>query len=223
MVWIKICGLRTEDDARMASAAGADAVGAVVGARSPRAIGPDSARAVLQAAGDAQKVLVTAVDGVESLLEIAEAVRPDCIQLHGKSWIPEEMVGLSKELRAHGLEPVGLMRSVGISDGVHRGPLLVSCRAYALSVKALVLDSSVEGSEGGTGRTHDWAVSSWIRDSLPSVRVILAGGLNAGNVGEAISAVRPHGVDVSSGVESGPGRKDPALVRAFIDAARRES
>jgi phosphoribosylanthranilate isomerase len=221
MVWIKICGLTTKDDARMASAAGADAVGVVVGARSPRAISADTARAVLQAAGDAQKVLVTAADGVEAVLELAEAIRPGYIQLHGDLWGPDMLVELSGELEAHGLGFVGLIRSVGIADGAHRGRLLQICRRYAPRVKALLLDSSVEGSYGGTGRTHDWEISAWIRKSLPSARVILAGGLNVGNVGEAISAVRPFGVDVSSGVESRPGKKDPALVKAFIVAARK--
>lgn len=221
MVWIKICGLTTEDDARMAYDAGADAVGVVVRARSPRAVDADTARGVLQAAGDAQKVLVTAADGIHVVLELAEAIRPGYVQLHGDTWGPENLVELSGQLRAHGLGPAGLVRSVGIADGAHRGRLLEACRGYAPRVKAILLDSSLEGSHGGTGRTHDWEISSWIRQSLPSARVILAGGLNAGNVGEAISAVRPFGVDVSSGVENHPGRKDPALVKAFIDAARR--
>jgi phosphoribosylanthranilate isomerase len=99
-------------------------------------------------------------------------------------------------------------------------PALVRARAYAEVADAILLDSRTADRLGGTGRTHDWAVSARIVAALVPLPAYLAGGLTPGNVAAAIARVRPAGVDVNSGVEDAAGRKDPARLRAFIAAAR---
>ncbi len=218
MVWVKICGLKTERDVELARDCGADAVGVVVGAPSPRAVSPESARDMLGTAGDLETVMVTVWQGLGGTVELARVIRPTAIQLHGNA----EPCDLARVKRTLEEEELGDMIITPIGIGLRSNPddLLAICRSYEGLADRILLDTKAEDSWGGTGTTHDWETSRWLRETLGQAEVILAGGLNEGNVRRAVSLVRPFGVDVSTGVETAPGVKDPDLVRRFVCAAK---
>jgi len=201
MIKIKICGLTHIDDALQACACGADALGLVFYEKSPRCVTREQARAIVAALPP----FVTTVglfvnEDPETVREIVDFCGLDVIQLHGDEgpdacFFPPRRV--LKALRVRGAESLA---------GVER-----------FAVAALLLDAWHPDSYGGTGQLGDWKLAARLAAERP---VILAGGLNPQNVAEAIRQVRPYGVDVSSGVESSPGRKDPARVAAFIRNAR---
>jgi phosphoribosylanthranilate isomerase len=200
---VKICGLTRRRDAARAAVLGADAIG-VVFAASPRRITPEQARQVLDAAdGLVNRVGVFADQELSYIREVVDHCRLDLVQLCG-SESPE----LARGVRVRVLRTVHVRRDTDISAAEH----------YPADV--FLLDAPAHGNRlGGTGRTFDWstaAVLPWPRD-----RVIVAGGLDAGNVGDVIERLRPGGVDVSSGVESAPGIKDAARLEAFIAAVHR--
>jgi phosphoribosylanthranilate isomerase len=192
-------------------AAGADAVGVISGVThvSEDAVGPDRAAALARLAPPyVSVVLVTHLATVESVLAVADRVRPDTLQLHGE--LEPSVCAAVREARP-------LLR---ICQAVHvTGPDAVERAArFAPHCDALLLDSRTADRLGGTGRTHDWSVSRRIVDDL-DVPVILAGGLTAQNVAEAIRVVDPYAVDVNSGVDDGHGDKDPQRLREFVGAA----
>jgi phosphoribosylanthranilate isomerase len=201
MIKVKICGITRIDDALQACACGADALGLVFYEKSPRCVTREQARAIVAALPP----FVTTVglfvnEPPESIRETVDFCGLDVIQLHGDEGpeacrIPPHRV--LKALRVKGEESL-----TGIAD---------------YQVSALLLDAWHPDSYGGTGRLGDWKLAARLAAERP---VILAGGLNPENIAEAIRQVRPYGVDVSSGVESSPGRKDPARVAAFIRNAR---
>ena len=217
MVWIKICGITRDQDLETAVDAGADAVGVVVGALSPRSVSAIRARDMLESSG-VDGVLVTVPRDINEVVGLVEVVGPDMVQLHGDIG-PPFIVDLSGELEGRGLGGTGIMVSVGVGDDDHPTETLDKCRSFQEFVDHIHLDSVVPGRQGGTGMTHNWRASGWIRENVDA-RVVLAGGLDPTNVSEAIDVVRPFGVDVSSGVESSPGTKDHDKIRSFIAAAR---
>jgi phosphoribosylanthranilate isomerase len=222
LVWIKICGLTREEDARTAIDCGADAIGVVVDAPSPRSVDAGRARAILGLGGDVDRVAVTTSESVEDLVEMTRAALPTMLQLHG----PGDRAFLEvlrEELDAGGLGDTGIVKAVGIGSDADRDALINSCRDYCRTADALLLDTRVRGASGGTGVAHDWGISRWLVERLVGTRVILAGGLSPKNVAAGITTVGPHGVDASSGVERAPGRKDPDKIRSFISAARKAS
>lgn len=220
MFQIKICGITNAEDARQAALAGADAVGLNFYTDSPRYIDPRSARAIVEALPPGivkTGVFVNAT--ADEISEIAEALRLDLVQLHGDE-SPELLGQLSD------MQPRPVMKAFRV-DSVLDGVLsyLDQCRALACLPQLVMFDAPrgggpQSGSYGGTGKLTDWDLAARYgrRDDLPPL--VLAGGLSAGNVAEGIRTVRPAAVDVASGVEIGPGRKDPAQVVAFISAAR---
>ena len=200
---IKICGVMRQEDAAMAIELGAYALGFNFYPPSPRYIDPAAARAII----DRLPPLVTTV-GVfadepeaKSVLAVARAAGIRVIQLHGPKWPPFD--GRMAEY------PV--IRAVTVNPGFKAETL------QALNESAFLLDSYDPALIGGTGKTFDWSVA---RDARKYGAMILAGGLNAENVGRAIRATRPYGVDVATGVESSPGVKDLAKMRAFFAAVR---
>ena len=197
MIRVKICGVRRMEDMEAAAKAGADAVGLVVGfPDSPRNLSPDEAKVIRRQAPPFLDIVLVTGGGRLALEDLCSTVEPDAIQVY--SDVEPEF------LRELGVKWV--IKPVDVGEGVE---------VYAEGYDALLLDSG----RGGTGRTHDWSLSRRIRDSV-KIPVILAGGLTPDNVAEAIRAVKPYGVDVSSGVESAPGIKDHRKIASFIRRAK---
>jgi phosphoribosylanthranilate isomerase len=198
----KICGITRVEDGLSAARAGADAVGLVFYARSPRNVELDTAARIVRALPPFVSSVALFVNpsagDVDAVLRL---VRPDVLQFHGEE-TPEFC-------RAFG---VPYLKAARVRPGVD---LLQFASLYA-DARGLLLDAWSEGAHGGTGERFDWAL---IPADLPRP-VILAGGLTAANVAQAIRAVRPWAVDVSSGVEASKGIKDAARIAAFMKEVR---
>jgi phosphoribosylanthranilate isomerase len=207
---IKICGLKTSQTLDVALDSGADLVGFVFFPPSPRNIGLEAARALGQrVAGRARKVALTVDANDEMLLDIIGALNPDMLQLHG-SETPDRVVAVRTRF---GL-PV--MKALPIAERKDLSPI----REYAQVADRLIFDARPPRDAtrpGGLGKSFDWTL---LKGLNPGVPFMLSGGLDAGNVAEALRVTRALGVDVSSGVERVPGEKDPEKIRAFIRAAR---
>jgi phosphoribosylanthranilate isomerase len=206
---IKICGVTTPEDVAACAAAGADAVGVNFHPGSNRYVDPRTAQPLLRSIPS----LMTAV-GVfverpfRQVAAMAYQLGLRSVQVHGE---PREIADPF---------PFSLIAAFRIRDRQSLDEIAIyldRCRASGHLPGAILLDAFVEGEHGGTGQTAPWELLAEFRPGLP---VILAGGLTPDNVAEAIQTVRPSGVDVASGVESSPGRKDPAKVAAFVERAR---
>jgi len=209
MVKVKICGNRNRQDIRKTERA--DAVGFIVETpESRRNISTgEAARLVAKTRLFTDTVIVTTEVDPESLKRITSEVQPDYVQLHS-----ELTFDRIKEISSTLAGSVGLISLLSVDDS--RECLEKRARKLTdLPLKGLLLDSKVEGRSGGTGQAHDWKISRKIRDTVHPFPVILAGGLNPSNVGEAIKTVRPYGVDVATGVES-DGEKSALKVGRFL-------
>ncbi|MDH3028292.1 phosphoribosylanthranilate isomerase [Methylobacterium fujisawaense] len=208
---IKICGLSTEATLTAALDAGADWIGLVHFPRSPRHVALEQAAALSTLArGRAERVILL-VDPDDALLAAAvAAVDPDLIQLHGRE-SPERVAAI----RARAGRPV--MKALGIATSAD----LAVLPAYAAVADRILLDAKAPPDAalpGGNGRCFDWEI---LRGAALPEGTMLSGGLDAGNVADAIARTALGAVDVSSGVETAPGVKDPAKIAAFVAAARR--
>ena len=210
-VRVKICGITREEDLAVAVAAGADAVGFLVGVpSSPRNLTLKRAEKLLrQVPIFVDSVVVTAPQNIEGLAKICERLKPIAIQIHGK-----------KQLEASEIREI--IRNTRLIKTIYVNPAALSETTIKDSkiFDAILLDSFTRGQYGGTGRIHDWKLSRQIREAVAPTPVILAGGLKPENVKEAILTVQPYAVDVASGVELRPGIKDPEKVRAFVENAK---
>jgi len=214
MTGIKFCGMTRPEDAALAARLGATHVG-VIFAESSRRISPAAANDVFAAAGDLARVGVFGHMEVDEVLAVAREASLDVLQLH-TGYVPEERAGLRKDFAGALWQVVPVDASSG-NVGAEWSQL-------AETVDALLLDTRVRGSSGGTGKTFDWrAAAAQLRAVSARTPIVLAGGLTPSNVGEAIGILGPAIVDVSSGVELAPGIKDPALMRAFAQAVRSAS
>ena len=203
MIRIKICGLKRAEDAAAAVAAGADALGFNFWKRSPRYVEPaEAARIVLNIPPRVLTVAVFVDEELERVLGIAEQTGIMALQLHG-SESPEYLDRLGAYLK---------IKTIKVGESFQPAEL-----SRYPSVSLFLLEGFVAGMAGGTGRTFDWSLAEKAKEFG---KIILAGGLTAENVGAAVRRVQPWGVDVASGVESAPGKKDPQLIREFIRAAR---
>ena len=207
---VKICGLSTPESLEVALDAGADMVGFVFFPPSPRNISFDAARALgKRVHGRAQKVALS-VDAGDALLDaVVESLQPELLQLHGKE-TPTRVVALKKR---YGL-PV--MKAIAVEAKTD----LSAVADYASVADRLLFDARAPREAtrpGGLGRPFDWQL---LENLDPGVPFMLSGGLDAGNLGEALRITHAPGVDVSSGVERAPGEKDPDKIRAFVRAAR---
>jgi phosphoribosylanthranilate isomerase len=207
---VKICGLSTPEALDVALTSGADLVGFVFFPPSPRNVGLDQARALgARVRGRAGKVALS-VDADDALLDaVVDSLRPDMLQLHG-SESPERVSELKQR---HGL-PV--MKAIPVETQAD----LAAITRYAPITDRLIFDARAPRDAtrpGGLGKPFDWRL---LQNLDPGVPFMLSGGLDAGNVAEALLLTRAPGVDVSSGVERAPGEKDPDRIRAFIRAAR---
>lgn len=200
---VKFCGLTRNRDVAGAAALGVDHIGLVFAARSPRRLDLDAAR-VLRAAVPAQmQVVVLTMDNpADEVAAIVAAVSPDILQFHGAE----------DDAFCH---QFGLPYWKAIAMGADPGAALRTLHAWPRAA-AFLFDGHAAGEPGGGGARFDWT-------TLPAALdrpFWLAGGLDAGNVGQAIAIAHPAGVDVSSGIESAPGIKSAERMRAFVDAAR---
>ncbi|KFG67991.1 phosphoribosylanthranilate isomerase [Microvirga sp. BSC39] len=207
---VKICGLSTPETLDAALSAGADMVGFVRFAKSPRHVSLNLGHKLsLQAKGRAQRVVLLVNPGDEDIAQAVEAINPDLIQLHG-SETPERVT----EIRSMVKRPV--MKALGVAEPSD----LQALSPYA-GADHILLDAkpprTTDALPGGNGISFDWRLLNGLD---PRVSFMLSGGLNPDNVAEAIRLTKPRAVDVSSGVETGPGLKDPARIVAFIRAAR---
>lgn len=213
MFQIKICGITSIDDALMVARAGADAIGLNFYARSPRYVRPEVARDIVKALpADIVKVGLFVNAPADEVCRRFDDLQLDLIQLHGDE-PPEFLAQLDGRpvMRAFRVGPEGLPP---VSE------YLARCQRLAVPLQLVLLDSLVAGTYGGTGATVDWSTAKQYLGKPDVPPLVLAGGLTPENVADAIRIVRPAAVDVASGVESQPGRKNPTAVGAFIGAAR---
>lgn len=214
MVKVKICGFTSAEDVKAACGLGVDMVGVILVPNSFRYVSVDQARQILAAASEGvARVAVIMPSGPEDVEEMARELKPDYLQIH-LTFPASELHGLKKRLGA------GLIVVSPIPQKIEDRRKIIDRALEAAEVADFVLLDTKGPSGGGTGLTHDWSLSSKIRETVGKP-VFLAGGLNPSNVGQAIKIVRPYGVDVATGVESSPGKKDARLIREFIEAVRR--
>ncbi|MBN7798667.1 phosphoribosylanthranilate isomerase [Parahaliea mediterranea] len=199
---IKICGITRPEDAVHAAARGADALGLVFYARSPRAVSLEQAAEIAASVPPLVQLVALFVDETpEQVARTLARVPVHTLQFHG-----DESAAYCEQFSRP------YLKAVRVREGMD---LAAACAPYT-SAAGILLDSWQAGVPGGTGRVFDWRqVGGGFNRPL-----VLAGGLNAGNVGEGMALLRPAAVDVSGGVESEPGRKDPGEVARFIAAVR---
>lgn len=212
MFRIKICGLTNVADALAAVAAGADAIGVNFHPGSPRYVSPPIAAGICQAvAGRVVRVGVFVNSLPAEIRRIAGECPLDAVQLHGDE--PPAVLAA--------LAGLPVVRALRIDKDLAAAERYVhACTALKTLPRMLLADAAVPGQYGGSGKTLPWELLAIGRGQLGGLPLILAGGLHAGNVATAIVAVRPHGVDVASGVEQSPGKKSSDRMRAFVAVAR---
>jgi phosphoribosylanthranilate isomerase len=211
---VKLCGVTRPADVQRVAAAGADAVGVVVDVAvdTPREVSRERAADLFDAAPPFLTTVAVSMPGsVDAAVAIVDATGADALQVHG---------GFDADafaaIRARTGRPVVAALDNAAADRAH-------ALADAGAVDAVLVDSADADGGGGTGETHDWTATRDLARDLDDrgTPAILAGGLTPDNVAEAVRTVRPHGVDVASGIEATPGRKDPTAVEAFVRAAGR--
>jgi phosphoribosylanthranilate isomerase len=205
LIKVKVCGITNAEDAWAAVEAGADALGFIFYEKSPRCVVPAVAASII---AELPPLITPVGVFVNEDLAAVRSIMDSCslamAQLHG-----EENAAYCRELSRPAIKAVRLK---------DRGSLLTLAEFQGRGgVRGFILDTFSELAYGGTGQTTDWALAAEV---AKGTRVLLAGGLTPDNVAEAVRAVRPYGVDVSSGVESVPGKKDHAKIRAFVEAGR---
>ncbi|RII27345.1 MAG: phosphoribosylanthranilate isomerase [Geobacter sp.] len=204
MVRVKICGITNVDYALMAVEAGADALGFVFYSKSPRCVTPEKAAEIIRELPPfVQAVGLFVNESAERVNGISKACRLDIVQLHG-----EETPAYCELMERR------VVKVFRVKDGAS----ITTMQQYR--VAGYLLDAWSSAAYGGTGQTFDWELA---REAGQHGPLILAGGLTPENVAEAVSRVQPYAVDVSSGVEAVPGKKDPAKVREFIRRAKEAS
>ncbi|HSW12223.1 MAG TPA: phosphoribosylanthranilate isomerase [Solimonas sp.] len=199
---IKFCGITRDKDAQAGVALGADALGFVLVPASPRNIAADKAAVIRRRLPPFVSAVALFKDADAAFVQDAvDALKPDLLQFHGE-------------------EPADFCASFGLPylKAVAMGEkqsLAAQARRYR-DASGLLLDSHARGGMGGRGEAFDWS-----RVTAVKIPLVLAGGLNPANVGKAVKQLRPHAVDVSSGIESKPGVKDHEMMQAFVEAVRR--
>jgi phosphoribosylanthranilate isomerase len=237
MTWVKICGMTNLEDALVAVDAGADAVGFVFYEKSPRNVTVEKAREIAQRLTESvEKIGVFVggeVDGMRVVLQCgltgAQTYSSDGENrarstnvVYAQSLLPKRMrflTAVPMKIAGESEEQVRRLASSFANWGKDIPPQM---RAFAGFVDTVVLDSGSLRQPGGTGDAFDWEKAVPIAEAMREggVNLVVAGGLTPKNVGEAMEILKPWGVDVVSGVEAAPGRKDPAKVRAFVKAVR---
>ncbi len=201
MTRVKICGITSAEDALAAVEAGADALGFVFAPGTPRLVPPETAERIVAGLPPFVTAVGVFVDQpLEEVLRIAARCNLQAVQLHG-----DEPEAFSRRI------PLKVIKALRVRDVPDLRPI------PTYPAHAFLLDAFVEGQAGGTGALISWDLAVHAKGHAP---IILSGGLRPETVALAVRRVRPYGVDVSSGVEAGPGRKDHQKVREFIAAVR---
>ncbi len=214
MTWVKICGMTNLEDALVAVDAGADAVGFVFYETSPRCVTLEKAREICaQLPETVGKVGVFVNEREDVICSAVDETGVSAVQMHGDREDPQvadRIVQRHPEMRV--LAAISMGREDAQAQAKRWNPK---------SVEAFLLDSGTSAKHGGTGMAFDWKVAAaGVSDMKKMGKIIAAGGLTAENVIEAMEILKPWGVDVVSGVEASPGKKDPEKVRAFVKAVR---
>jgi phosphoribosylanthranilate isomerase len=197
-VKVKICGITNSDDALAAVELGADALGFIFVSSSPRYIAPSAAQNIIRELPPfITSVGVVADWGYDKIKELIDCTGIGCVQLHGNE-TPELLEKI----------PVPAYKSFRVCDGFDPEIL------HTYKGTAYLLDTHVPGMRGGTGRTFDWSIALRAKEYG---RIILAGGLTPHNIGEAVGCVQPYAVDVNSGVEERPGKKDRVKLKLLFE------
>jgi phosphoribosylanthranilate isomerase len=214
MTWVKICGTTNLEDALVAVEAGADAVGFVFYENSPRSVTVERAREIVEKLpARVEKVGVFVNEPEDALLAVADGAGLTAVQMHGDHEDPR-VADLIVKRRPE----VKVLAAISMR---HPNPAGWAMMWHPDSVQAFLLDSGTSSKHGGTGEVFDWAAAlPALEDIRRLAKVVAAGGLTSANVGTAIEILKPWGVDVASGVEARPGKKDPEKVRAFVRAVR---
>jgi phosphoribosylanthranilate isomerase len=212
-IWVKICGNTSLEDAWLAAEAGADAVGFVF-APSPRRVSAEQVATITPGLPDAlEKVGVFVESSVSEVEGVVRACGLTGVQLHSEA--ATDMPALLRERLGPSLR---ILRVVHFGDDA---PAQTAALAQDENINALLIDSRTATAIGGTGIVFDWELASQtVFQTQRKRKLVAAGGLNPDNVAEAIAKLAPWGVDVASGVEAAPGRKDPDKVRIFVSKAR---
>ena len=209
---VKVCGITTRDDAWTAIDLGVDALGVLVGllhAAEDELSSPDARKIVEGLPPFVCTTLVTHREDPAGVRELVSEIRPQAVQLQAA--FPLEAIAALRDRFA-----VKVVKAVHVEGEASVGAAVEAAR----HADAVLLDTRTATRIGGTGVTHDWAISRRIRDALAGTPVILAGGLSPANVAGAIARVRPYAVDVNSGVSIARGQKSPHLIEAFVRAAK---
>jgi phosphoribosylanthranilate isomerase len=213
MVLVKICGITSIEDARAAIVAGADMLGFNFYRASPRFVEPQNVNTIIEALRSKTENQAVTLVGVfvnasspDSVMRVVEEAGLDGVQLHG-----DESVEFCRSLKER-LNGKLLIKVLRVTDS------FTPAGAESYDADAIMLDAFHGEMRGGTGQVFDWAVARSARELVP--RLFLAGGLSPENVARAIAQVQPYAVDACSSLESSPGRKDPARMRAFVEAVR---
>ncbi len=214
MTWVKICGMTNLDDALVAVDAGADAVGFVFYEKSPRYVTVDRAREIVEKLPESvEKVGVFVNESPKRVSALADGARLTAIQLHGDEYKSPDSYSTDCKL-FFSLPVAGMLNDMTEPIGEFVIPKFPKSAG-------ILLDSGAPGQRGGTGQTFAWAEARWLVSALARLHpVVIAGGLTPVNVKRAAEVLQPWGVDVVSGVEASPGKKDPEKVRAFVRAVR---
>jgi phosphoribosylanthranilate isomerase len=213
-MWIKICGNTNLEDARFAAECGADAVGFIF-APSPRQVEANQVRQIIQELpAELEKYGVFVDAGFDEIVSTVETCGLTGVQLHRSA---DEHLPL--RLRAHFADRISILRVLNYKALGFEQQL----KELGQNEDPVLVDSSTAKAVGGTGTSFDWnGARSTLQRITPNLRLIAAGGLAPENVKQAIQILQPWGVDVVSGVESKPGKKDPRRVQAFMENSRAE-
>lgn len=205
-VWIKICGITNSSDAITVADSGVDAIGFILWDKSKRFVDTETAVSIVnEVLGRVETVGVFVDEDIDVVNQVAQEIGLDYVQLHGTETVEyAEQVNAKviKAIRVKGRADIDLIEDfIGVAEMV-------------------LLDSFSESGQGGTGEVFDWSLAISAVEMFGDIPIILSGGLNSDNINDALSKVKPYGVDVSSGVEESPGVKDLEKVEKFMTAVK---